>query len=263
MSDRLLPEDLLVTRALVALDERLPSGFGRMPLKVVGGYALLVRGIRTDAGEATDIDYIGRPLPGTVKDLVNDIGLQYGLGPGWLNNDVLLAGLDDLDGIELSTGPLRFEAYDTGGLTHFDVAVADPQSLLRMKLVAIDTQMASFVDSGDPSDFTRGKDFADVARICARTPITASELRALIDEMAEAGYLIEPDATWAAARLALAGHTEAQILAQVTGPAPAAAAPATPPAHRPTSTVGADRCGALTRRGSACRRRGHCPFHHD
>ncbi|MDR1998466.1 MAG: hypothetical protein LBQ06_00785 [Frankiaceae bacterium] len=211
----LLPEDLLVTRALVALDGRLPAGFPHMRLLVVGGYALQVQGIRTDPGEATDVDYIGRPLPGDVREMVNEIGLQYGLGPGWLNNDVLLSGATDIDGIELATGPLRFHALDAPRLKHFLIEVADPQSLLRMKLVAVDTQLASFLDSGNTADFTRGKDFADLRRICEHEGLPAASLVRLVDEMSADGYLLEPAATLSAALQALAGRSDLDILANL------------------------------------------------
>ncbi|MCL2091157.1 MAG: hypothetical protein FWH11_08060 [Micrococcales bacterium] len=48
-----LPEDFLVTKALRALDKDLPVDFPSMRLKVVGGYALQVLKIRTDAAEVT------------------------------------------------------------------------------------------------------------------------------------------------------------------------------------------------------------------
>lgn len=304
---RLLPDDLLVTRALVELDNLIPAGFGKMPLKVVGGYALLVRGVRTDAYEATDIDYIGRPLPTEIRRIVDDVGLKYGLGPDWLNNDVMLSGATDIDEIELSTGPLHFDEYDTGGLRHFTVEVADDASLLRMKLVAIDTQMASFVDSRDHGDFTRGKDFADIARICQRAPLSRGALESMIEEMAEGGYLIEPGATLTAARLAAEGRSEVEILGDVARSASdddlyedfdfdddedhdggfdvvyeyadSADSPddagdiwdrphAPPPTHVTVSAVSrivashSEWCGALTSKGTRCKRRGTCPFHH-
>ena len=115
----ILPEDFLVTKALRRLDKSLPAGFPSMRLKVVGGYALQVLAIRTDPAEATDLDYIGQPLPATVKERVDEVGLQFGLGPGWLNNDVLLSGSNDVEDIELATGRLRFVNFDAEGIEHY------------------------------------------------------------------------------------------------------------------------------------------------
>lgn len=209
----ILPEDFLVTEALRVLDARLPPDFPSMRLKVVGGYALQVHEIRTDPAEATDLDYIGQPLPSSMREMVDEIGLQLGLGPGWLNNDVLLSGSGDLESIELSTGPLHFLVLDTAQLSHFSVEVADPVSLLRMKLVAVDTQLATFLDSRNRADFTRDKDFFDICRICEHAQITAERLKSLVDEMSDDGYLIEPEATYRAARQARTGRSGAAILA--------------------------------------------------
>jgi hypothetical protein len=208
----ILPEDFLVTEALHALDKSVPAGFGSMRLKVVGGFALQVRKIRTDPAEVTDLDYIGQPLPPSIKEIVNEVGLRFGLGPGWLNNDVLLSGSSDIEDIELSTGPLSFHRLDTAGLDHFSIEVADPMSLLRMKLVAIDTQLAAFLDSRNRADFTRGKDFADIHRICEHEGFSVGKLKEVVDEMSDGGYLIEPGATYRAAKQARTGRSGTQII---------------------------------------------------
>jgi hypothetical protein len=208
----LLPSDYLVTQALLALDRQLPSSLPVMHIQVVGGYALQVNRIRTDVDEATDIDYIGQPLPDAVKERVNEVGVQFGLGSGWLNNDVLLSGNADVGSIELSTGPLRFRPLHIAGLTHFRVEVADPVSLLRMKLVAVDTQLTMFVDSRRMADFTRGKDLADIRLICEHENLNRATLGALVGEMSADGYLIEPDVTLRAAVMALDGYRDIEIL---------------------------------------------------
>ena len=105
--DNILYKEKLVYKALEELDSRLLKlGVKPFDLKVVGGFALMLENIRLN--DYTDIDYIGKPLDNSIKEIVDSIGLEYGLGRGWINNDVLMSGFD-LDDIELSTGKLEFK----------------------------------------------------------------------------------------------------------------------------------------------------------
>ena len=166
------PDAYLVTRALRELDGRLPEDFPHMDINVVGGFALQVLKVRTDVNQATDLDYIGKPLPASVMRVVDEVGLQFGLDPKWFNNDVLLAGYTSVADIEGATGPLTFIPNAVPGLRHFTVAVADAKSILRMKLVAIDTQLVTYLDDAFRSDFTRGKDLADISLLAAYLRMT-------------------------------------------------------------------------------------------
>ena len=86
------PQDFLVTQALFALDAILPPWPHKVQLFVVGGYALQLAGVRKDPTEATDVDYIGQTFTGETRAAIDEIGLRFGLGKGWLNNDLLLVG---------------------------------------------------------------------------------------------------------------------------------------------------------------------------
>lgn len=153
--DNLFYREKVVYKALEEFDSRLyDMGAKPFELKVVGGFALLLEQIRTN--DYTDIDYVGKPLDKDVSKLVDQIGLEYGLGRGWLNNDVMMSGLD-LDEFEYATGELKFN--HVADLKVISLYALDKSSILRMKVIAIDT---SYMAAENDGDFTRAKDFKDV-----------------------------------------------------------------------------------------------------
>lgn len=127
-------------------------------LKVIGGFAMMVNDDRSKEG-VTDIDYIGNPLPKDLCEISDMIGMKYNLGHSWINSDVLLSGTT-LEDMEFSTGKLHF--YPAFDLEKIKIDVLDRYDLLRMKVIAIDTQLSG-MDFG--SDFTRQKDFADILKL--------------------------------------------------------------------------------------------------
>ena len=164
----ILYKEKIVYKALEELDEIFhKKRVIPFELNVVGGFALTVQRVRMS--DYTDIDYIGATLPEELREIVDEVGIRYGLGRGWINNDVLLAG-SDLKELELLTGKLEFvHAFDLRVIT---VNVLDKRCLLRMKIIAIDTSFAE-LDAG--GGFARFKDFDDVLLLMDSLNFTALE----------------------------------------------------------------------------------------
>lgn len=147
-------------KALVEFDEEFGKLNNKKPmsLNVIGGFALIVPGIRK--GDYTDIDYAGKDFPEKVKELVDKIGMKYNLGRGFINNDCLVTGTT-LEDMEYATGPLTFShGFD---LKYITVNILVPKDVLKMKMIAIDT---SYMGMDLGGEFTRLKDFGDIAAIC-------------------------------------------------------------------------------------------------
>lgn len=167
--DNILYKEKLVYKALEELDSRLLKlGVKPFDLKVVGGFALMLENVRLN--DYTDIDYIGKPLDNNIKEIVDSIGLEYGLGRGWINNDVLMSGFD-LDDIELSTGKLEFKhVTDMNVIRLYSL---DKECILRMKIIAIDT---SYMSAESTGSFDRSKDFKDIKLLMETIGIGMDEL---------------------------------------------------------------------------------------
>lgn len=210
MPNSTLPEHVVITEALRELDEQLPPLSAEekpVELNIVGGYALIIREVRPNAAELTDIDYIGSDLPPEWRAAIDRIGMARGLGRGWVNNDVQLSGAS-LEDMEMATGPLEFEPYDAN-LSHFTVNIATEATLLRMKLIAIDTSLTAVQHGGD---FTRARDFEDLPRFEARQP---GAVRRMVAELEEDALLLDSDNTRQAASLASRGVPASNILSQL------------------------------------------------
>ena len=167
--DNILYKEKLVYKALEELDSRLYKlGANPFDLRVVGGFALMLENVRLN--DYTDIDYIGKPLDNNIKDIIDSIGLEYGLGRGWINNDVLMSGFD-LDDIELSTGKLEFKhVTDMSVIRLYSL---NKECILRMKVIAIDT---SYMSAESTGSFDRSKDFKDIKLLMEILGIDIDEL---------------------------------------------------------------------------------------
>lgn len=149
-------QEKTVFKALEELDDRLADmNVTPFELSVVGGFALLLEGIRMS--DYTDIDYIGDEFNSKVKDIIEEVGMKYGLGRGWINNDVLLTD-SCLEELENTTGSLKFSKKLE--LKVITVNTLDKKCLLRMKVIAVDTSYAGMSFGG--GEFTRQKDFNDI-----------------------------------------------------------------------------------------------------
>ena len=206
----ILPEDYLVTRALMELDDRLPEDFPVLKLNIVGGYALQIRQIRTNPHQATDLDYLGSPHGQEYRPLVDEVGAKYGLSPGWLNNDLQLGEYDSIADIEISTGPLEFESLQSD-LTHFEVSVATVPTLLRMKLISLGDQLIGFLDDEFPSEFVRVNDAVDLRMIFQAMGLTVDQIHQVIDELAANDYVLLPADLKIAVKQLLTDSTKIQL----------------------------------------------------
>lgn len=167
--DNILYKEKLVYKALEELDSRLFNlGVKPFDLRVVGGFALMLENVRLN--DYTDIDYIGKPLDNNIKEIIDSIGLEYGFGRGWINNDVLMSGFD-LDDIELSTGKLEFKhVTDMSVIRLYSL---NKECILRMKVIAIDT---SYMSAESTGSFGRSKDFKDIKLLMEVLGIDIDEL---------------------------------------------------------------------------------------
>lgn len=167
--------------ALQELGERLEEQ--HMPpvsINVIGGFAMMMREIRDPSG-TTDIDYVGNSLPEDFNKIADEIGIKHKLGVGWINNDVMLSGIQ-MEDFEFATGKLHFEpAFSVGGIS---INVLEEPDLLRMKVISIDTSLAAIENGGD---FTRAKDLEDIKTLMERRDMKPEDLRREYDE-----YLISP-----------------------------------------------------------------------
>lgn len=146
--------------AMLEFDKALKEkGIPSFDLNVVGGFALIVKGLRQNVDQVTDVDYIGPSLNSELKGIADSIGIKYGIGKGWINNDLMLTGTT-LEDIEYATGPLHFS--DELSLSVIRLKFLDERDLLRMKLISLDTSLMAIEFGGD---FTRMKDFEDLIRI--------------------------------------------------------------------------------------------------
>ena len=164
-------EKTLIGKALIELDEQLKNSIeGKIELLVIGGFALVIHGIREDLNEYTDIDYIGEEITNDRFTIIkNKIGLKYGLGFNWFNNTVVLPG-NTLEDIELLTGKLNFDKlYD---LNVFSIYVLRPIDLLRLKVIAIDTMIMAY-------EKPRDKDLPDIKRLLNYLKIDFKKLKQL------------------------------------------------------------------------------------
>ena len=140
-------------------------------LKVVGGFALMMRGYR-DMNSYTDIDYIGYDLGVEINQACRVINEKYHLGDDWLNHDLMLSG-STLEDLQTSTGELHFD--DAFELSKIKVSVLDENDLLRMTVISIDTALSAVELGGD---FTRSKDFPDIIALMDNLGKTYGDLNA-------------------------------------------------------------------------------------
>jgi hypothetical protein len=156
-----LDESQYLLNAIEALDARLANAVEPFELHIVGGFAMLLNKIRPSLKGATytDVDYLGENLPEVIKEAIQEVGIEFGLGKNWINNDVLLYG-STVDDLELLTGPLRFEKMRQ--LDVIAIYALVPKDLLKMKVLAVDTALMA-VDAG--GEFTRAKDLPDIKHL--------------------------------------------------------------------------------------------------
>ena len=181
-NENVLYKEKIVYQALEELDERLYQlKVHPFTLNVVGGFALTVEQIRLS--DFTDIDYVGKDFPESIKEIIDEIGIKYKLGRGWINNDVIMGG-GDISDLEVSTGTLIFNhAFDLRVIT---VNTLDREDILKMKLIALDTSYAG--SEGLSSQEIRIKDFIDIDLLMKACGFTYNDV---VEEYFD--YILSPE----------------------------------------------------------------------
>lgn len=106
-------------------------------VRAVGGFALAWHGVRAN-GLTADIDSITDDYPAEVASAIEKIGTKHGLSSWWLNND---AAADEADFLIESMG-LEWEPVECG-LEHISLFVGNLESLLKLKLSAVEDSVLS------------------------------------------------------------------------------------------------------------------------
>ena len=130
--------DLNVSEFLEALHE-LDRELGpqKIEIRAVGGFALAWRKVR-EKGLTADIDTLTDDYPAGVQSTIEAVGAKLGLGPWWLNND---AAAGDARFLNDALG-LKWEKVDAG-FENIDLYVADLESLLSLKMAALEDSALS------------------------------------------------------------------------------------------------------------------------
>lgn len=120
---------------LKELDAKL--GEHTIEIRAVGDFALSWRGVRNE-GLTADIDTLTNDYPQAVRDIIAEVGVNNGLEPWWLNNDV---AADDAAFIDEALD-LRWDLVDAG-LSKITLYIASLDSLLALKLSALEDSRLS------------------------------------------------------------------------------------------------------------------------
>lgn len=126
--------------ALKALDDELAAiGFtGTIEIRAIGGFALLLRGLRT-TGVTADIDTVTPSYPIEVDSAISRVAVKLALPPDWLNNDSVLSFSDittqeDVEAFE-SMLDASFDRIDAD-FSHIIIYSADLPTLIKAKAYA-------------------------------------------------------------------------------------------------------------------------------
>lgn len=110
---------------------------GPIPVRAVGGFALLVHDLRDD-GYTVDIDTITDTYPAPVRDAINRTAARLQLERDWINNMAAGESADET----LAMLDAVFVPQDFG-LERIELSVADVPTLTRAKAIAVDTDALS------------------------------------------------------------------------------------------------------------------------
>lgn len=151
-----------IMKAVMELDKRLAEmSYPAFDLNIVGGFALALKGLRENAEDTVDINFVGKNFNDSVRSIIEEIGEKHGVGKYWLNNDLMFHG-SSVEDFEFTTGKLHFTPVDASELSVINLNVLDEKDLLRMKLIAIDTELAAIEYGGS---FERLQDFEDIVKL--------------------------------------------------------------------------------------------------
>lgn len=130
-----------INNLLTELDKELDQvGYDKtIPIRTLGGYAMLYHGLRRDNPTTPDLDTATPAFDAMTKRAKNAVAKRHNLTSHWLNNDAVLAvnGETDWDDVSVSDAIIDAHYADAGlGLKHLDVQVADIDTLMRAKAMA-------------------------------------------------------------------------------------------------------------------------------
>lgn len=157
--------------ALGELDKKMKEeNLPQIELKCVGGFALMLHGVR-ERDCITDVDYVGPDLSKKIVELSEEIGRKFNMPEKWINNDLLLTGTS-LEDLEYSTGKLHFTKKELG-FNRIKIEVLCLEDLLKMKVIAVDTNLVAIEYGGD---FTRIKDYTDILKLMEKCNYTSNKI---------------------------------------------------------------------------------------
>lgn len=129
---------------IIEFDQELEAlGYqGRVPIRALGGYAMLVHGLRTDNPTTPDIDSSSPAMSPLEKEARNNVAKRHGLTTHWLNNDTVLPWTSEVteDDVAVNDAIIdaRYEPRDLGQpLSHVDLAVATIDTVAHAKAIAV------------------------------------------------------------------------------------------------------------------------------
>jgi len=158
--------------ALRELDARLVSAGLEIEIRAIGGFALLVHGVRAGARAYTaDIDTVTADYPPQVVAMVAEVGADLGLDPDWLNNYNVMDG--DAEHVELLIGA-EWEPMALAGapLRAIALSVASVATLTRAKRMAVEDAAMSgrAQDAPDLVELVQHQGIASMSQYDARYP---------------------------------------------------------------------------------------------
>lgn len=123
-------------KALISLNNKLDKSNEKITIKTVGGYALLFYKLR-ESGVTQDIDTVTKNYNEKVNSFIKEVAIEQNINNGWLNNGMVL---DDVEIIESLYNAFWIKNNDKfyNDLSHIDFYIADIDTMIMSKLIAVD-----------------------------------------------------------------------------------------------------------------------------
>ncbi len=158
--------------ALRELDTRLVAAGERISIRAIGGFAMLVHGVRTGARAYTaDIDSVTPDYSPAVVAMIAQVGADLGLDPDWLNNYNVMDG--DAEHVEMLIGA-EWEPMILSGesLKAITLSVASVATLTRAKRMAVEDAAISgrAQDAPDLVELVKHQGITSLGQYDARYP---------------------------------------------------------------------------------------------
>jgi len=170
------------TSALKLLDDKLFVLQTMIEIKSIGGYALMMYGIR-DVGTTKDIDTVTKTYSKEVETAILEVAEELSLPKDWLNNDPVF---DNKPDITIEVLELHFYELRTN-LKMIKLYLPNLDGLLKSKILALQDTLDR-IDAGQDY-FLREHDFYDIKSILKYKDITS------YDQYLEVIDLFDPHTT--------------------------------------------------------------------